>query len=134
VDGESQTLWPDHCVIDTPGADFASGLDRQTFHAVFHKGTGRNADTYSGFFDDRRHKPTGLAGFLRERGVKDVFVMGLATEYCVKYTVLDALAEGFHVHVIADGCRAVELRAGDAAAALEEMRRAGATVLDSDEI
>ena len=123
--GLPQTLWPVHCVQGTPGADFAPGLDRTRWEHVCRKGTDPTVDSYSGFFDNGHRHPTGLEDFLRMRGVEELWLAGLATDYCVKYTALDARAAGFRVHFFPDACRGVELRPGDTAHALEEMRLAG---------
>lgn len=128
LDGLSQVLWPVHCVENTPGADFAPGLDRTRWARVFQKGTERAIDSYSGFFDNGHLRATGLGEYLRARGATDVCVVGLATDYCVKFTALDARTLGFHVTLLADACRGVELRAGDGDRAVEEMRAAGVEV------
>lgn len=125
LDGLPQVLWPVHCVAGTPGADFAPGLDRSKFAHVFQKGTDRRIDSYSGFFDNGKRSATGLGDFLREKNVTDVHILGLATDYCVKFTALDSVALGFSTHLILEGCRGVELSPGDAARAVEQMRRAG---------
>ena len=128
--GLPQVLWPVHCVQNTGGALFAPGLDTRAIHRVFPKGTDPAIDSYSGFFDNGHRKSTGLGEFLKENGVTAVTVVGLATDYCVKYTALDARALGFAVKLAQAGCRAVNLEPGDGAAAVEEMRRAGVTVAD----
>jgi nicotinamidase/pyrazinamidase len=130
--GVDQVLWPDHCVQNSPGASFHSGLDVAGIDHVVHKGTDPAIDSYSAFFDNDRRKETGLGEFLEERGVDELVVMGLATDYCVKYTVLDALGLGFGVTLIEDGCRAVDLAEGDGARAIAEMRARGAHVAVSD--
>ncbi|MEM1414818.1 MAG: bifunctional nicotinamidase/pyrazinamidase [Myxococcota bacterium] len=129
--GLPQVLWPDHCVQGTEGAAFAPGLALEGA-PVFPKGTDRAIDSYSGFFDNGHRKDTGLAGFLRERGVEEVVCLGLATDYCVKATALDAIREGFRVCVVVDGVRAVDLAPGDGDRALEELRAAGARLVRSD--
>lgn len=134
LNGLAQVLWPIHCVQDTWGSEFAAGLQTENFDQVFRKGTDPGIDSYSGFYDNGHRKATGLAGWLREKGIQDLHVMGLALDYCVKFTVLDGLQEGFAVTLIADGCRPVELQAGDGERALEEMRAAGATVVHSAEL
>lgn len=127
--GVEQVLWPAHCVQGTPGASFHSALDVGGIDHVARKGTDPAIDSYSAFFDNGHVKDTGLAAFLEERGVEELTVMGLATDYCVKASVLDAAGLGFAVTVIEDGCRAVDVGAGDGAAALEEMRSAGARIV-----
>ncbi|MFU8806796.1 MAG: bifunctional nicotinamidase/pyrazinamidase, partial [Bradymonadaceae bacterium] len=93
LDGLDQIMWPDHCVQNTKGAEFAEGLRTERFDKVFQKGTDPKVDSYSGFYDNVRRHATGLADFLRGRGVDEVYVCGVATDYCVKFTVLDALFE-----------------------------------------
>jgi nicotinamidase/pyrazinamidase len=132
--GLEQVLWPDHCVYGSEGAEFHSDLDLGPVEAIFRKGTDRSFDSYSGFFDNGRRKDTGLAAYLRGRGVDEVFVMGLATDYCVKFTALDALESGFRTSLIEDGCRGVELAPGDVAAAVAAMERAGIQRVQSREI
>lgn len=132
--GQSQILWPDHCIEETHGADFAPGLETSGIEKIFYKGVDPKVDSYSAFFDNAHLRATGLGDYLRETGVSEVYVLGLATDYCVKFTALDALHLGFRVHVVADGCRAVNLCAGDGGRALEEMRQAGAQVITSAEV
>jgi nicotinamidase/pyrazinamidase len=134
LNGISQILWPVHCVEGTRGADFVAGLNRDQWNRVFAKGTDPQIDSYSGFFDNGHRQSTGLGEFLRERGVTDVYVAGLATDYCVKFTVLDALELGFKPHVIEDACRGVNLHPGDVQRAIDAMRAAGAAIVTSDEI
>jgi nicotinamidase/pyrazinamidase len=128
--GLDQILWPDHCVEQTPGAELADELDLEPIARVFRKGTDPEIDSYSGFYDNGHRRSTGLADYLRGRGVTDVYIVGLATDYCVKFTALDALREGFTTHVLVDGCRGVELESGDVERALDEMSRAGAWILE----
>jgi nicotinamidase/pyrazinamidase len=134
LNGQLQVLWPVHCVQGTRGAELHDGLDRAKVTEVFRKGTDARVDSYSAFFDNGKRKATGLAEWLRERWITRLYVMGLATDYCVKSTVLDARALGFDVWVIEDGCRAVELKPGDGERALAEMRGAGAAVVESGSI
>ena len=129
--GLSQILWPVHCVQGTPGADFAPGLNRTGIHHVIQKGTNREIDSYSGFFDNGHKQATGLHAFLQERRVTELFIMGLATDYCVKFTALDARQLGYAVTLIEDGCRGVNLKAGDAKTEIAEMRHAGVGVAHS---
>lgn len=128
VDAVQQILWPDHCVQDSVGAAFADGLRTDRIDHVVQKGTDRRIDSYSGFFDNARRRATGLDSFLRERAVDRVSVLGLATDYCVKFTVLDALERGFETTLIRAGTRGVDLNSGDVHAAIDAMRNAGATI------
>jgi nicotinamidase/pyrazinamidase len=132
--GQPQVLWPTHCVQETAGAEFAPTLDRTRFTKVFPKGTDPEIDSYSGFFDNGHLKATGLGDFLRERGVTDVYLLGLATDYCVKATALDAKQLGFTTHLIVDGCRGVELKPGDVQRAIDDMRTAGVELITSEQL
>lgn len=123
--GLDQVLWPVHCVQGTAGASFHSSLDVGGVDEVIRKGSERRVDSYSGFFDNGKRKSTGLSDLLRSKGVTAVHVMGLATDYCVKFTALDALSEGFDVHLLEHGCRGVNLSPGDAQRAIEDMLGAG---------
>ena len=119
-----QTLWPDHCVQGTPGAAFHSELLTNRAQLVIRKGFRGAIDSYSAFYENDRRTPTGLAGYLRERGLKRVFLAGLATDYCVYYSAVDARREGFDAIVIENGCRAIDL-GGSLAAAWAGMAEAG---------
>jgi len=132
--GQLQVLWPVHCVQESHGAELHADLDRARITEVFRKGTDPTVDSYSGFFDNGKRKSTGLAEWLRARWISRLYVMGLATDYCVKATVLDGRSLGFDVWVIEDGCRSVELKPGDGERALAEMRGAGAAVVESGSI
>jgi nicotinamidase/pyrazinamidase len=132
--GLPQTLWPVHCVQNTPGAEFVPGMDRNRWAAVFQKGTDPEIDSYSGFFDNGKRRATGLGDFLRDHGVADVYVLGLATDYCVKFTVLDAVALGFETKLIEDACRGVNLKLGEVVRAIDEMREAGVHIAHSETI
>jgi len=130
LDGLPQTLWPVHCVENTGGALFAPGLATQRITRVFQKGTRPEIDSYSGFHDNGRRHSTGLADWLREQGVTHVTVCGLATDYCVKFTALDAIAEGFQVTLHKPASRGVNLQPGDVDAAIEEMRAKGVAIAE----
>jgi nicotinamidase/pyrazinamidase len=123
----AQTLWPDHCVQDTPGAAFHPTLALPRAELVLRKGFRRGVDSYSAFQENDRRTPTGLAGYLRERGVTRLYLVGLATDYCVAYSALDALAAGFAAVVVEDACRAIDL-AGSLADAMAKMTAAGVTI------
>jgi nicotinamidase/pyrazinamidase len=129
LDGVEQILWPDHCVQGTHGADFAPGLNTSGIQHVVQKGTDRNIDSYSGFFDNARRKATGLERYLRDQQVDEIDLVGLATDFCVKFTALDAVDLGFQTRVFLEGVRGVELKAGDCAAALDEMKSAGVVLV-----
>ncbi len=134
LNGRPQILWPVHCVQNTGGAEFVAGLDLSCVKRVFFKGTDSKIDSYSGFFDNGHRKATGLGDYLKEQGVADVYVIGLATDYCVKFTALDAVSLGFRTFVIEDACRGIDLQAGDVAQALSEMQKAGITVIESESL
>jgi nicotinamidase/pyrazinamidase len=106
-----QILWPDHCIQGTPGAEFHPALNIPHAGLVVRKGFRRAIDSYSAFFENDRRTPTGLAGYLRERGLKRVCLAGLALDFCVRYSAEDAHGQGFAVVVIEDACRAIESRA-----------------------
>jgi nicotinamidase/pyrazinamidase len=133
LDGVSQVLWPSHCVQNSHGAELAPGLDTRRVRKIFFKGTDPGIDSYSTFFDNRHLKSTGLGGYLREQGVDEVCLMGLATDYCVKYSAVDAVELGFKTTVVEDGCRGIDLNTGDVARAIQEMRDAGIRIATSEE-
>jgi nicotinamidase/pyrazinamidase len=134
LNGLPQVLWPVHCVQFTTGAAFVRGLEVERIQHVFQKGTDPAIDSYSGFFDNGHRRATGMGEWLSGRGVRDVWVMGLATDYCVKFTALDGRKLGLNVNLIEDGCRGVELKEGDVGRAVEEMRAAGVTVAHSRDV
>jgi nicotinamidase/pyrazinamidase len=125
-----QVLWPVHCVRQTAGAELAPGLNKHPIRRVFAKAVDSKLDCYSGFYDVGR-RSTGLAEYLRERGVGEVYILGLATDYCVKATALDAVQLGFKSWVIEDACRPVNLQPGDSERAIAEMRAAGVNIIQS---
>jgi nicotinamidase/pyrazinamidase len=134
LDGIEQILWSVHCVQSTRGAEFAPSFDTSRIAHVFHKGIERNIDSYSTFFDNAHRRHTGLAHYLEKRSIKDIYLMGLALDYCVKYSVIDARHLGLNAHVILDGCRGIELEPGDIGRALDEMKRVGALLLQSSDV
>jgi nicotinamidase/pyrazinamidase len=133
LDGIPQILWPDHCIQGTEGAEFHSGWDSSRVEHIFHKGIEKNVDSYSTFFDNENRRSTGLEDYLKKHNVNKVYLAGLATDYCVKYSVLDASQLGFETYVVIDGCRGVDLRPFDSESAVEEMKRV-AHVITSGEI
>ena len=134
LNGLEQMLWPVHCVQQTSGAAFVDSLDRRRVARVFQKGVDREIDSYSGFFDNARRRSTGLGEHLRGEGIDEVYVLGLATDYCAQFSVLDAVHLGFHTFLIEDGCRGVELHPGDTDRALQAMRSAGVTIVNSADL
>jgi nicotinamidase/pyrazinamidase len=122
-----QTLWPDHCVKGSDGAGFHPDLDTVPAEVVVRKGFRREIDSYSAFYENDRKTPTGLAGYLKERGIKHIFMAGLALDYCVRYSAEDARREGFAVTVIEDACRAIDLE-GSLAQARDALAGAGAGI------
>jgi nicotinamidase/pyrazinamidase len=129
--GLPQVMWPAHCVQGTKGAELHADLDRNLITEVFNKGTDPLIDSYSGFFDNGHKKSTGLGDWLKQRDIKKLYILGLATDYCVKFTALDARQLGFEVAVVTDGCRGVNLDPGDSEKAFAEMRAAGASLVES---
>ena len=132
LNGLPQTLWPVHCVQGTPGAELASALERERIARTFQKGTDPNIDSYSGFFDNGHRRGTGMAEWLRAKGVTEVHLCGLATDYCVKFTALDAVSLGFKTVVVEDACRGVNLLSSDVQDAIREMKDAGVQFAQSD--
>jgi nicotinamidase/pyrazinamidase len=134
LNGLEQVLWTIHCVQNTFGSEFSPKLNDAGIHHIVYKGTDPEIDSYSGFHDNGHRKSTGLAEFLKEKGVEEVYIMGLATDFCVKFSVLDAIQEGFRTNVVVDGCRGVNLAVDDSAKAFEEMKAKGARLIQSAEV
>ena len=125
-----QVLWPDHCVQGTRGAEFHSGLDLRHAELIVRKGFRPGIDSYSAFFENDHVTRTGLSGYLRDRGFRHIYLCGLAFDFCVKWSALDARREGFAATVIEDGCRAIDLN-GSAAAARRELAAAEVAIVTS---
>jgi len=125
-----QTLWPDHCVQGTSGADFHPELAWDKAQLIIRKGFRPGIDSYSAFFENDRTTPTGLNGYLRERGLTKLVLTGLATDFCVAYSALDAARLGFDTMVVLDACRAIDLN-GSLADAMEQMRDAGVVLTEA---
>ena len=134
LDGLRQILWPVHCVQGTLGADFAPGLNQSRWAKVIFKGTDPVIDSYSGFYDNGHRKTTGLGAYFWELGVNQVYVLGLASDYCVKFTALDACGLGFETWVVKDACRGVDLNTGDVRRAMNELTNAGVRLVSSHEM
>jgi nicotinamidase/pyrazinamidase len=128
-----QVLWPDHCVQGTPGAAFHASLQTERAQLVVRKGFHREVDSYSGFLEADRETTTGLAGYLKEKGFQHLFVCGLATDFCVAWTALDARATGFEVTVLEDACRAIDLE-GSLERTRRELRAAGVDLSTSQDL
>lgn len=122
-----QTLWPDHCIQGSSGAEFHSGLDKNKAELIIRKGFRSEVDSYSAFFENDHKTPTGLGGYLSERGLNTVTFVGLATDYCVAYSALDARKLGLETKVLLDSCRGIDLN-GSVNSMLETMRLAGVTL------
>lgn len=126
-----QVLWPDHCVQGSHGAAFHDGLRVHRAEMIVRKGFRREIDSYSAFYENDRVTPTGLGGYLRERALETVYLAGLATDFCVYHSALDACREGFETVVVEDACRAIDLE-GSLGQALKTMTNAGVRFLNSD--
>ena len=134
LNGVHQILWPVHCVQGTKGSAFHSDLNMQRWKAVFRKGTDPMVDSYSGFFDNNRKGDTGLSGFLKSSGAVEIYVCGLAADYCVKFTALDGVREGFKTYLIIDATKAVNAQQGDFEKSIEEMKKEGVIIVNSHQI
>lgn len=134
LDGLEQILWPDHCVQETEGAEFASGLRVDRADRVFQKGVEHHIDSYSGFFDNGKRRSTGLGDYLKEKDVSQVYIAGLATDYCVRFTAIDSLHLGFPTSVVYDACRAVNKDREDERKSFEEIENQGGKILHSSQL
>ncbi len=130
VDGFDQVLWPDHCVQNTDGAKFHADLKADKADYVVQKGTLKDYDSYSAFEDNNGKHSTPLNAYLKKQNIKEVDIVGLALDYCVKYTALDAIKNGYKVNVYVDGTRAVNVNATDGQKAIDEMKKAGVNVIE----
>ncbi|WP_114195873.1 bifunctional nicotinamidase/pyrazinamidase [Edaphovirga cremea] len=129
LEGLPQVWWPVHCVQQQSGADFHSALNKQLIDQIFRKGQNPDIDSYSAFFDNGHRSQTELHAWLQAKSIQNLTVMGLATDYCVKFSVLDALKLGYNTRVIVEGCRGVNLHAEDSQQALMQMQKAGAQLI-----
>ena len=132
LQGLPQVLWPDHCVQGSTGADFSAAVNWNRTEGIFRKGTDPEIDSYSGFYDNGRLKATGLADYLKGRAISEVYVAGLAADYCVYFTAKDALAEGFSTFIIEDATRAISNE--DFAKAKKDIREKGGQIVLSREL
>ncbi|MCF4100771.1 bifunctional nicotinamidase/pyrazinamidase [Gillisia sp. M10.2A] len=131
-EGHSQVLWPVHCVQNSEGAEFHPKLQTSRIEAIFRKGTNQNIDSYSAFYDNAHLKSTGLSGYLKEKGISQLYFCGLAAEYCVYFSIMDALKDGFKATLIEDATRA--LSHPDFLEAKQQILKAGGHIINSDEL
>lgn len=131
VKGVKQILWPVHCVRDTSGAELISSLNKGKISSHFYKGTDKWIDGYSAFFDNAHKKSTGLGEYLKSKSMKDIYLVGLATDYCILYSALDAIDLGFKVYVVRDACRPINLYPKDEEKAFAAMAAKGAKIIAS---
>lgn len=129
LNGLAQIWWPDHGIQGSAGAELHPGLDRSLIDAVFHKGQDVDVDSYSAFFDNGHRPKTELDSWLQARGITHLVMLGIATDYCVKYSVLDALELGYQVTVVKEGCRGVNLSPEDSDIAFAQMKAQGAVLI-----
>ncbi len=132
LNGMDQTLWPVHCVQNSNGAAFSPELNSEKIEAFFRKGTNKEIDSYSGFYDNAHLKSTGLSGYLKDKGVSTLYFCGLAADYCVYFSILDALKEGFEAILIEDATRAISQ--ADFEKAKKSIIQAGGKIIDSSEV
>ncbi len=134
LNGITQVLWPDHCIQRTKGARFHNDLELGDKYYVFKKGKNPNVDSYSGFYDNDHATSTGLTEFLKKQNVTEVYITGLATDYCVKYTAIDSVKEGYKTFVIKDAVRGVNINKDDSSKAFTEMKKEGCKIITSKKI
>lgn len=132
LNGLPQVWWPDHCIENTKGSEFHNKL--LPIKNIVYKGNDPEVDSYSGFFDNNKVHETELNKILKEKNIDTLYILGLATDYCVKFTALDALSLGYKVYLVADGCKGVNINPDDSEKAVQEMKNAGAVIINSDEI
>lgn len=133
LNGLPQLWWPDHCVQGSRGAEFHPNLNMNKVATIFRKGMDEEVDSYSGFYDNNQ-KSTGLGEYLANMNISKLYILGLATDYCVKFTVLDALKFGFNTYLIQDGCRGVNMNPDDSYKAIEEIKKEGVTIVNSGDL
>lgn len=132
--GLDQILWPVHCVQGTQGAEFSKNWNHNKVQKVFHKGTDKHLDSYSAFYDNGHKQSTGLHEYLQSKAIKNIYIAGLTTDYCIKYSVTDALKLGYNIFVVIDACKPVNLLPEDEEKALQEMLHEGAHVIYSTDL
>lgn len=133
MDYGTQVLWPDHCVQGTHGGDFHPDLNTDKTQVIIRKGFRKKIDSYSTFYENDHTTKTGLTGYLRDRGITDLYTVGLATDFCVKWSVLDGIKEGFTMNIVEDAVKGIDLD-GSLEAAWDEMKDAGVNITNSDSL
>lgn len=133
MDYGTQVLWPEHCIQGTRGGDFHPELNTQKTQVIIRKGFRKEIDSYSTFFENDHETKTGLTGYLNNRGITDLYTVGLATDFCVKWSILDGIKEGFNMHIVKDAVRGIDLD-GSLDAAWTEMKKAGVHITTSEEL
>lgn len=133
VDYGEQVLWPDHCVQGSMGAEFHPDLNPLKTQVIIRKGFRKAIDSYSTFFENDQKTSTGLTGYLKERGITDLYTVGLATDFCVKWSVLDGIDEGFNMYIVEDAVKGIDLN-GSLELAWKEMKEKGVNVTSSQKL
>lgn len=133
MDYGEQVLWPDHCVQGSMGAEFHPELNTMKTQVIIRKGFRKSIDSYSTFYENDKETPTGLTGYLEQRGITDLYTVGLATDFCVKWSILDGIDEGFNMHIVKDAVKGIDLN-GSLDEAWKEMKEKGANVVTSDDL
>lgn len=134
LNGINQVMWPEHCIQGSNGADFHPDLHADAFNIIIRKGTNPDIDSYSAFTENDGVTVTGLRGWLSELGIKKVYITGLATDFCVLYTALDAVKAGFETYVIEDACKGVDFPEGNVVKAVSAMKEAGIRVVQAADV
>ncbi|MCG2590032.1 bifunctional nicotinamidase/pyrazinamidase [Rhodohalobacter sulfatireducens] len=133
MDYGTQVLWPDHCVQGSMGAEFHPELNTLKTQVIIRKGFRKAIDSYSTFFENDQETTTGLTGYLNQRGITDLYTVGLATDFCVKWSILDGIDEGFNMHIVEDAVKGIDLD-GSLDAAWDEMKEKGVNIVTSDDL
>jgi len=133
MDYGTQVLWPDHCVQGSMGAEFHPELNTLKTQVIIRKGFRKAIDSYSTFFENDQETTTGLTGYLNQRGITDLYTVGLATDFCVKWSILDGIDEGLNMHIVEDAVKGIDLD-GSLDAAWDEMKEQGVNIVTSDDL
>ncbi len=134
ANGIMQTLWPDHCVQGTRGADFHKDINSIKFNCIIRKGTDPSIDSYSAFLENDKRKETGLHGYLNALGIKNVYLCGLATDYCVYFSAMDSVKYGFNTAVLINACRGINVPEGSIDKCVKEMKSAGIRIIETGDL